>query len=83
MDHEVDEFPVAEEGRLHHTSEPGAKFPMALVAKSPSRNRTRFPNEITGLGQKRKSCPVRAVTLTHLRGEVPFDPNNGIASQVY
>lgn len=83
VDHEVDEFPVAEEGRLHNTSEPGAKFPTALVAKSLSHNRTSFPNEITGLGQKRKSCPVRVVTIAHLRDEVPFDPNNGIASQVY
>lgn len=83
VDHEVDEFPVAEEGCLHNTSEPEAKFPMALVSKSPSYNKTNFPNEITGLGQKRKSCFVRVVTIAHLRDELPFDPNNVIASQVY
>lgn len=83
VDLEVDEFSVAEEGWLHNTSEPETKFPMALVSKSPSCNRTNFPNEIPGLAQKRKSCSVRVVTIVHLRDKVPFDPNNVITSQVY
>lgn len=75
----VDEVFIAEEGWHHNFNEPGTKFPMALVSKSPSSSRTNFPNKITGLW----SYYLRVAVIVCPREEGLFGANNFISPYLW